>query len=115
MNSTTTLPVTEARKNIFKIIEDVQRPSRYYTFTEKGRPRAILMSFQEFESWLETLEVMEDFPNIKSDIEDARKEMERGELVSFEEFAQKEGFGSSHKKHVHTAPRKKGAKKFTKD
>lgn len=40
----------------------------YYTLTDKGRPKAVVMSAEEFESWAETLEVMRDFPNLDKDI-----------------------------------------------
>jgi prevent-host-death family protein len=66
-----TLSISEARKKIFKIAEETQKPGNYYTFTENGRPKVVLMSAEEFESWQETLEVMRDFPNLKEDIKEA--------------------------------------------
>jgi len=68
MDIKTTLPISEARKKIFEIAKDVQRPSRYYTLTEKGRPKAVIISAEEFESWQETIEVMREFPNLDKDI-----------------------------------------------
>ena len=65
MDTKTTLPISEARKKIFKIAEDVQEPSRHYTLTEKGRPKAVIISADEFESWQETLEIMREFPDLK--------------------------------------------------
>jgi len=95
MNIKTTLPISEARKKIFDIAEEVQKPNNYYTFTEKGRPKAVLMSAEDFESWQETLEVMRDFPNLKKDIEEVEKAFKSGEYknwTTLEELLAKEGF-----------------------
>ncbi len=68
MDTKTTLPISEARKKIFKIAEEVQKLSNYYTFTEKGRPKAVLMSAEEFESWKETMEILHEFPCLDKDV-----------------------------------------------
>ncbi len=79
MDTKTTLSISQARKIIFDIAEEVQKPGVYYTFTEKGRPKAVIMSAQEFESWQETLEVMQEFPDLKKDIEETEKAVKSGE------------------------------------
>lgn len=68
MNTQTTLSISEARRNIFHIAEEVQKPYIHYTLTEKGRPCAVIMSADEFESWQETLDVMQEFPDLKKDL-----------------------------------------------
>lgn len=88
----TTLPISEARKRIFEIAEDVQKPNRYYTLTEKGYPKAVIMSAEEFESWVETLEVMRDFPDLKKDIREAEKEYRAGKFITLESILAKEGY-----------------------
>ncbi len=70
MQSKTTLPISEARKRIFEIVAEVQAPGTVYTLTEKGKPKAVVMSASEFESWAETLEVMHKFPTLKNDMAD---------------------------------------------
>lgn len=95
MNAKTTLPISEARKKIFEIAKEVQKPSTYYTLTEKGRPKAVIMSAEEFESWQETLEVMSDFPDLKKDIEETERAIESGEYktwTTLEEILAREGF-----------------------
>lgn len=79
MDTKTTLPISEARKKIFKIAEKVQKPSTYYTLTEKGRPKAVIMSAEEFESWQETLEVMREFPNLDKEIKEIDRAVKSGE------------------------------------
>ncbi|MCR4322522.1 MAG: type II toxin-antitoxin system Phd/YefM family antitoxin [Candidatus Azambacteria bacterium] len=72
MNTQTTLSISEARKKIFQIAQKVQKPYIHYTLTEKGRPYVVIMSADEFESWQETLEVIQEFPDLKKDAEQAR-------------------------------------------
>ena len=54
-----TLPLTEARKDLSKIVDEVSSVHEHVVITKKGRPEAVLISAQEFESWQETLEIME--------------------------------------------------------
>jgi prevent-host-death family protein len=95
MDVKTTLPISEARKNIFKIIGKTKRPGIYYTITDKGRPASVIMSAEEFESWQETLEVMRDFPNLNKDIEEAEKAYKSGDYkkwTTLEDLLAEEGF-----------------------
>lgn len=115
MNSQTTLPISEARKKIFKIAEEVQKPGVYYVLTEKGRSKAVVMSVEEFESWIETLEVMHEFPDLKNDIEEARKDYKRGNYITLDDLLAKEGYilaDKGKKKYgVQNRRAKKGAKR----
>ena len=86
MTTKTTLSITEARKHIFAIAERVQQPNVYYTLTDKGRPKAVVMSAEEFESWAETLEVIKDFPNLAADAKQAMKEYREGNYVLLEDL-----------------------------
>ncbi len=83
MDTKTTLSISEARKKIFKIAEEVQMPNKVYTLTEKGRPKAVIMSAEEFESWRETLEVMREFPNLRKDTEETDKAIKSGEYKNW--------------------------------
>lgn len=46
----TTLSISEARKKFFTIADDVQSPDTYYTLTERGRPKAVIVSADRFEA-----------------------------------------------------------------
>src|SRR3989338_5102287 len=92
MDTKTTLPISEARRKIFKIAENVQKPSTYYTLTEKGKPKAVILSAEEFESWQETLEVTRDFPNLEKDVKAAEKDFKKRKCATLEEVLSKEGF-----------------------
>lgn len=49
MKTKTTLPITEARKNIFSIAKKIQKGNNYYTLTKKGIPKAVILSAKKFE------------------------------------------------------------------
>ncbi len=85
MRAKTTISISEARKKIFDIAKEVQKPGVYYTFTEKGKPKTVLMSYEEFDSLMETLEIMSN-PKIIKDIKKAEEEYKRGEYVTWEEM-----------------------------
>lgn len=108
MKSQNTLSITEARKKIFEIVNDVQKPGNYYTFTENGRPKVVLMSAEEFDSLQETMEILSD-PKIMSSIEQAEKDYAKGDYVSWEDM--KKELHSNHKPALMVAD--KGKKKYT--
>ncbi|MCR4285993.1 MAG: type II toxin-antitoxin system Phd/YefM family antitoxin [Candidatus Kaiserbacteria bacterium] len=73
MNIKTTISISEARKRLFEVAEEVQSPQTVFTFTEKGRPKVVMMSAENFESWAETLEVMSLFPQLKKDLRETKQ------------------------------------------
>jgi len=99
MDVKTTIPITEARRRIFEIREELRTPGKYYTLTEKGRPVIVMLSAEEYESIIETLQVMRDFPNLKKDIRESEREYTRGEFISLEDYLKKEGVSISYHKN----------------
>lgn len=79
----TTLSLTEARRKIFKLTKAVQRPGAFYMFTQKGRAKAVLMSADEFASWLETLEIMWEYPDLKKDLARVEKDIQSGAYLRY--------------------------------
>ena len=60
--NTTTLPqnltVSQARANLYDLIEEVGSKLRRFVISHKGRPTAVVMPVEDLESWDETLEIM---------------------------------------------------------
>jgi antitoxin YefM len=81
--STTVLPVTLARKTFLDLVEKVDRTLIRYVITKKGEPKALLMSYEEFEGWLETLDILSDPDWVKA-LSQAKKEAKKGKFLSFE-------------------------------
>ncbi len=82
--STKTLPLTEVRDHFTSILRGVAHLYDRCIITKKGKPEAVLMSYEEFEGWLETVEIMSS-PKAARRIREARAKAKQGEVVSFEE------------------------------
>ena len=108
------LSITEARNNLFKIIDQAQKSSAYFILTERGRPKAVIMSAEEFDSWQETIEIMGDSKLMK-EIKSADEDYRKGNYVTMEEVLAKEGFvlaDKSKDKYVPSRSKKSRAKKL---
>jgi prevent-host-death family protein len=119
MSLKTTLSITEARKKIFRIADEVQKPGTIYTLTGNGRAKAVILSAEEFESWQETIEVMNQFPNLSKDIEEAEKDLRDGKTVPLEDVLEEHGYVLADEGKSNYVPRraskksKKGSRKNT--
>lgn len=45
------ITITEARKRLFEISDEVQKDGNIYIITVKGKPSMVLMSAKDFEHW----------------------------------------------------------------
>lgn len=79
MNNKNIITITEGRKRLFDIAEKVQNPAQQYTLTDNGLPKVVLLSADEYESIMETLEVDRIFPNLKRDVISADKSIKTGQ------------------------------------
>lgn len=64
---------TAARKNFFQLLKLAAKPGHTVTVTLEGNVPIVFMSQEEFEGWMETLEIMSD-PKLVKDINLAMKE-----------------------------------------
>ncbi len=56
----TTAPLTEARDRLSEIVDDVAAGAPAWVITKHGRPAAVIMSHDEYESLIETLNILSD-------------------------------------------------------
>lgn len=54
------VPVTEFRSKVLEAVRKAQNTGQEYVITSKGMPAAVLMSFEDWEGLLETLEIKQD-------------------------------------------------------
>ncbi len=104
------IPITEGRKKLFKIAEEIQKPDTYYTFTIDGKPQVVLMSQDEFDSIMETMEILSD-PEIMKDLKKADEDFKKGRYSSWEEVRKKLGFKEEPKLVLRDKPKKRYGKK----
>lgn len=57
---TATLPLTEVRDRLSEIVEDVNGSGSEWTITRHGRPVAVILSAEDYESLIETLNILSD-------------------------------------------------------
>jgi prevent-host-death family protein len=86
------ISVRELRKNLANVIKDAKTHYEHYVVSKRGKPEAVLMSMDDYEGWLETLEIMSD-PEAVKDIKQAEKDIKEGRVYDFEEV-----FGHNLKK-----------------
>ena len=86
------ISLTEARKNIFRMIEDIEKRGVYYTLTERGRAKAVIMPAGDFESWQETLEVIKDFPDLDKSIKQAKKDLKKKNTITLDAILARQGY-----------------------
>ena len=55
-----TLPLSEAKAKLSSLIDEVQARDEEVTITRNGRPVAVLVSADEFDSWKETVSIRAD-------------------------------------------------------
>lgn len=82
------IKVTDAKKHLLEIIRDADESFERYCITKNGEPKVILMSVDDYEGWLETLELMSS-KDALTEIKKARKELDAGKGVPFKKILEK--------------------------
>ena len=54
------LSVTKLKPRLLKVISLAQKAGQEWIVTKNGRPAAVIMNFDEWESWRETLDIISD-------------------------------------------------------
>lgn len=55
-----TLPLSDAKTNLSSLIDEVETRDEEVVITKNGRPAAVLVSADEYDSWKETVAVRSD-------------------------------------------------------
>lgn len=93
------LSLTEARKKIFELTEEVQIPGKFIILTQNSTPKAVLIGAEEFESLLETLDVLQSNQGILSEIKKIDTDVEKRnmkEYVPLEHLLEEQFVSESH-------------------
>lgn len=79
----TFMTATQGRKNFYAMLKIIQKPDTAIIITHEGEPKGVFLSFDEFEGWLETMEIMADpDPTLKRDLLRGIREMKSGKRVN---------------------------------
>lgn len=83
--------LTDMRRNLAQIIEDVETTGSQKVVIRKGRPAVVVISVREFEDLQNRLLAME----LEEGLRQAREEQKRGELIELDALAAKFGFSEA--------------------
>ncbi len=78
-----TVTATEARKDLFRLLKRSVRGHEQFRISHK-EGEAVLLSQEDYDSLLETLELLST-PGLLKSVRQARREIARGETYSLEE------------------------------
>lgn len=90
MSCVTIVPLTEAKARLNELVDEAVTMHERVTITRRGKPAAVLISADEWESLQETL-FWQTVPGIHEDIAEARRE--RAEGSGFDEPATRRELG----------------------
>lgn len=80
-----TIALSEAKGRLSEIMKEVGETQDIVTITKGGVPAGVLISAEEYESLIETLEILGD-PALMASLQQAAKEEKKGTLLSHEEI-----------------------------
>lgn len=79
------IPISEAKKTLLTIVREAHELGRTFAITNRGRPTAVIMGINEYESILETLEILAD-KNAMEAIRKGREDIKAGRWTSLEDL-----------------------------
>ena len=83
-----TVTLKELRPGLPEIINEIDRKLDRYIVTKRGKPVAIMMSMDDYEGLLETIEILSDKAAVKR-IKKAKQEIAAGKTLSLEDLKRK--------------------------
>jgi prevent-host-death family protein len=81
----TTVTLSEAKAKLAALLGEVSELGEHVVITRSGRPTAVLLSVDDYEGLLETLEILAD-SDLAQAIRHGLEELERGETVGHDEL-----------------------------
>jgi len=90
LTMTITIPIAEAKKRLSAIIKDVDEKFDRYAITKNGINKAVLVSSDEFDGLLETIDILSRREEREA-IARAKKEVQSGQTVSLKDIKSKYG------------------------
>ena len=84
------VPFTEARTHLTELLDDIESVHEHVVITRNGRPAAIVMSQAEYDSLIETLEILGD-QKLMADLAESDEDVAAGRVVPWEEVKRELG------------------------
>jgi len=78
------VPFTDARARLSDLLDLVESEQEHVVITRQGKPVAIVMSVDEWESWEETVDILSD-PEAMDALRESEEDVKAGRLVDLDE------------------------------
>lgn len=78
------LTVSDARANLYDMMEQVRKYLKRFIITHRGKPQAVLLPVEDLESWEETLDILSN-KKLMADLRKAEKDRKAGRVYSLDE------------------------------
>ncbi len=91
MNNLNYINATDARNNFFDLLENVKKRPYPINITVKGVPEAVIMSREEYDSWVDTMETLSD-PELMDQIKESEADFKAGRYQTLEEVEREFGW-----------------------
>ncbi len=85
-----TITLKELRPELPQVIKGIDERLDRYVVTKRGKPVAVMMSVDDYEAMLETIEILSDKETMNR-IRNAEKEIAQGKTVSHEDLIKRLG------------------------
>ena len=85
------LPVTTVKRNLMKILNELNAGEDHIIITKDGKASGVLMSADEYEGLLETLAIMSDKKTMKA-LKKSEDDIKNGRVYSYEQDESYEDF-----------------------
>lgn len=92
----TTISVTKARDNLYDLIEEVAASGMRIGITNKGETKAVLISREELDAMIATMETLEDKELMRA-IRQGDKDIKAGRVRNWEDIKKELGLDVSDK------------------
>lgn len=79
-----TVSITEARNTLPKLVKQVEEDLGQVAITVNGKAKAVIVSKQEWESHMSTLEILADNEALKA-LQQSEEEFQKGDYKTFED------------------------------
>ena len=88
---TVTVPLSELRPKLPAIMDRISKYFDRFVITRHGKPQAVILSEEDYESLLETLDILSD-QKVVQDIKRAQDDLRKGKGLSWEKAKKKLGY-----------------------
>jgi antitoxin YefM len=79
-----TVPFTEARSSLTELLDEIERVHEHVVITRNGRPSAVMIAPEEYDSLIETLEVLADYEAM-ADLAASQSDVDAGRVFELED------------------------------